>query len=175
MDMDGVADNGPATQETTPGGFIPLNGWAQLTVRPVQPTSLSREVSLSVINDGNGRIEVWNAGKTQQMTAPFSPTTDTTCWVTGTQVSSSLRDVTLCLTHTQTGFKDKIKLTVWQLKHETISPVPENRDRTLLGIGEHVRCWLEPPFTASWTSTTGTVYPRDGTSETTFTAWLLDS
>ena len=118
MDMAGVADTGPSTQETTPGGFIPLNGWAQLTVRPVQPTSLSREVSLSVTNGGNGRIEVWNAGKTQQITAPFSPTTEMTCWVKGTQVSSSLRDVTLCLTHTETGFQDRIKLTVVKVNVE---------------------------------------------------------
>jgi len=117
MDMPTVADDWTQggdvmTEETTPGGFIPLDGWAELTVRPVMPDSLSREVSFSVTNNGDARIEVWNAGKTAQMTSPFSPTTNTTCWVKGVHVSSSLRDVTLCLTHTATSFKDKINLTV---------------------------------------------------------------
>ena len=133
MDMPTVADDWTQggdvmTEETTPGGFIPLDGWAELTVRPVMPDSLSREVSFSITNNGDGRIEVWNAGKTQQMTSPFSPTANTTCWVKGTHVSSSLRDITLCLTHTQTGFQDKIKLTVSGIKSVDFEKYMDNTD-----------------------------------------------
>jgi len=121
VDMDEVTDDNEdywsgltPTAETTPGGFVPLDGWARLVVKPVKPIadSISRAVSFSVINNGDGRIEVWNEGKTSQITEPLTPTVDTVCWVRGAHLSSSLRDVTLYLTHTATGFKDKINLTV---------------------------------------------------------------
>jgi hypothetical protein len=43
-------------------------------------------------------------------------------------VSSSLRDITLCLTHTQTGFQDKIKLTVSGIKSVDFEKYMDNTD-----------------------------------------------
>jgi len=63
-------------------------------------------------------------------------------------------------------------ITVVEIKSETESEAPAGeRDRTLLGIGEQVRCWVEPSITVNWSVTGdgGSIYPLSG-SETTFTA-----
>jgi hypothetical protein len=66
---------------------------------------------------------------------------------------------------------DSITVTAFTIKTETVSPVPANRDRTILGIGEPVRCWSEPPVEVEWSVSPGAGYvdPETGTS-TLFTA-----
>jgi hypothetical protein len=65
---------------------------------------------------------------------------------------------------------DTITVTAFTIKSETVSPVPANRDRTILGLGEKVFCWTDPPISVEWwISGGGTVNPTSGTS-TTFTA-----
>jgi len=66
---------------------------------------------------------------------------------------------------------DVITVTVYRVVTETVSPVPANRDRTLLGIGEQVNCWTEPSVSVEWEVDLdwGYAYPRTGTS-TTFIA-----
>jgi hypothetical protein len=72
MDMAGVADDqtgggDPYTQETAPGGFIPLGDFVALTVRPVNPDEVEDQdpetwpdMTLSVEYTGNGRIQIWD-------------------------------------------------------------------------------------------------------------------
>lgn len=124
MDMDGVADDqsggGSAlTEETTPGGFIPLGGLKALTVKRVMPhldEPCWHDVQLSVQYSGTGRIEIWD-DQTKTVAhdwQPFTPASEgTTFYVEGTHVSSDPCDITLVLTHNATGFQDKINLTVY--------------------------------------------------------------
>jgi hypothetical protein len=92
-------------------------------------------------------------------------------WVEGINVSSYPRDITLAMEYTIGGhtFDDRINITVVEIKSETVSTVPDDRSRTLLGIGEEVKCWVEPEMTVDWSCTGGSVHPASGT-ETTFTA-----
>jgi len=139
MDMDGVADNGPATQETTPGGFIALNDddddhdgildnvdnnnsqendLVKITLKKVQPEGLGGTVTLSAV--GGAKIKVWSSS-TKGTEIPLPKTYSTPgelpkdLWVEGYQASGGPRDVTLVLTHSVTGFQDKIKLTVMEV------------------------------------------------------------
>lgn len=126
MDLAGVDDDptgggATTTEETIPGGFVPVGGFRQLTVKPVLPTNLSRQVTLSATGAAS-KIQVWNSAKTQQISLPhtFSPTSNTTFWVKGYQASSALRDVALTLTHTATGFADDINMTVYAVDVNTV-------------------------------------------------------
>lgn len=67
---------------------------------------------------------------------------------------------------------DTITVTVYRVVTETVSPIPANRDRTLLGIGEQVKCWTEPAVEVIWDVELdwGYVNPETGTN-TTFTAF----
>jgi len=118
MDMPTVADDwttgGDAmTQETKPGGFIQLNDYVNLKVRPVLPDLSWPGMTLSVEYTGTGQIEIWDATpQKKDLPYPISPTSDLSLWVKGTAVSSSPRDITLVLTHNATGFQDRIRLTV---------------------------------------------------------------
>ncbi len=120
MDLDGVDDNSEEmeTEEITPGGFIPLNGTATLTVKPIAPDWVQRSVVLSVENRGDGRIEIWDGGTQISSGYRFSPdeSTGKTFTVKGTTTSSNLRDITLVLTHGQTGFRDEINVTVVEVE-----------------------------------------------------------
>jgi hypothetical protein len=175
MDMDGVKDeeySGPdagKTEETTPGGFIPLGGFVKVTVKHVDGTTLNPYVRLTA-PDGGSKIEVWNTGKTQVI--PFGTDFATNnqlpmdVWVKGLQVSGSVRDVTLALNCTLGGttFQDKIKLTVVDLEvNPTSGP-----------IGTVVTLRLHPSGTGllsddSTASLTGHYVPQgySPTSETT--------
>ena len=127
MDLAGVVDDSypsTITQETTPGGFIPVGSFVALTVKQVQPSSLSpnnpANWSQLTLSASSSKVCIWNATKTQnygQSPAPFSPTGDTTFYIQGCQASTSLRDVELILTHAVTGFQDKIKLTVFRVNN----------------------------------------------------------
>lgn len=65
---------------------------------------------------------------------------------------------------------DNITVTAFKIKSETVSPIPANRDRTTLGIGEEVICSTEPSVSVDWrVNGGGRVSPTSGTS-TTFTA-----
>ncbi len=121
VEMEGVADDdiSSLTEEITPGGFIMLNEFRQLTVRQVNPSTYADDsglvpdwavMHLSIPN-GSGKIQVWNEAKTDQvnLSQPIAPGT---YYVKGVQASSSCRDITLRLTHDHTGFKDDIRLTV---------------------------------------------------------------
>jgi hypothetical protein len=127
MDLDGVKDDDYTypgiTEETTPGGFVPLDDFVELTVNEIAPETIVPSVAnwdkltLTVTYDGDGRIRVWNSAKTQEISLgeAISYTQDATLWVEGTYLSSSQRDITLTLTHGATGFQDKIKLTVFDV------------------------------------------------------------
>jgi hypothetical protein len=123
MDMPTVADDWTEggdmmTEETMPGGFIPLEDFAQLTVRPVMPALTSpsswRNMTLDVEYRGNGRVQIWDEFLYAPLTLPHpcSPTANTTYYVEGYHASSEPCDITLVLTHVTTGFKDRINLTV---------------------------------------------------------------
>jgi len=59
-----------------------------------------------------------------------------------------------------------------RIKSETVSPIPDDRTRTTIGIGEEVTLWTDPSVSVTWSVTPaggGSVYPPRGTS-TTFTA-----
>jgi hypothetical protein len=127
MDLEGVADDPTGggdthTEETTPGGFIPAGEFVQLTVKPVQPDQPEipdwGAMTLSVEGATN-KIEIWNTNKTAlvNLSEPLTPPLGgTILWVKGVQASSSLRDITLVLTHDETGFQDRIRLTVSGIK-----------------------------------------------------------
>jgi hypothetical protein len=110
------------TEETTPGGFIARGGFVPLTIRRVSPPEVEGEdpqtwpeLTLSV-EGASSKIQIWNTGKTAlaNLNEPLTPPSGgTILWVKGVQASSSSRDITLVLTHGSTGFKDRIKLTVY--------------------------------------------------------------
>ena len=57
-----------------------------------------------------------------------------------------------------------------KIKSETVSPKPTNRARTKLGVGEQVKCVVDPAATATWSvSGGGSVSPASATT-TIFTA-----
>jgi len=64
---------------------------------------------------------------------------------------------------------DSITVTAFTVESKTTSPIPHNRDRTKLGLGERVWCWTEPSVSVLWSVDRGSVDPEIGTS-TTFTA-----
>jgi len=141
MDLAGVKDEEYSspdpgkTEETTPGGFIPLGDFVQLTVKPVSPSAVEDvdpetwpDMTLSVEYTGDGRIEIWDDTEKKDPPYPVSPASNLTLRVKGTHVSSSLRDVTLCLTHTATAFKDKINLTVCGIKSVDFEKYMDNTD-----------------------------------------------
>jgi hypothetical protein len=175
MDMDCVKDeeysapDAGKTEETTPGGFIPLLGFVKVTVKHVEGTTLNPYVRLTA-PDGDTKIEVWNTGKTAVI--PFNTDFATNSqlpmdvWVKGVNVSESVRDVTLALNCTLGGttFQDTIKLTVVDLGvNPTSGP-----------IGTVVTLTLHPSGTGllsddSTVSLTGHYVPQgySSTSETT--------
>ena len=126
MDMQAVEDDfaedgGQFTEETTPGGFIPLDECEELTIRAVKPfvTGIPNwaEITLDVMYYGAGRIRVWaDQNKTQEITLPhtFEPPAYTahTVYVEGYQTSSDPCDTVLTLTHNVSGIGDGINLTV---------------------------------------------------------------
>jgi hypothetical protein len=127
MDLAGVKDeeysspDAGKTEETTPGGFIPLDDFVQLTVKPVSPNDAEdvapeiwRDMTLDVEYGGSGRIQIWDETLYAPLTLPHpcSPTGNTIYYVEGYHASSEPCDITLVLTHVTTGFQDKIKLTV---------------------------------------------------------------
>jgi hypothetical protein len=87
------------------------------------------------------KIEIWNADKTQlfDLAQPLTPSSqDTILWIKGVQASSSLRDITLVLTHSETGFQDRIKLTVYDADLDIYSgqggPLAPETDQDADGI-----------------------------------------
>jgi len=147
MDLAGVKDEEYSspdpgkTEETTPGGFIPVGEFSTLTVKPVNPDYVEdvgpeawRGVTLSVEYSGNGRVEVRDAlWAPVSLPHSFSPTENVTFYVGGDQASSQLRDIKLVLTHGETGFQDKINLTVVEVDLD-IAGVADGQEMTVGGF-----------------------------------------
>ena len=128
MDMDGVNDDyyGPSlekTDETVPGGFVPLNGLVQITLQPVLPTALQIDESHPVIFDvpaGSSKILIWEmTGDPVILPKYYYSRADLPdyLWVEGVETSADVRDITLALEYTIDGkiFDDKIKATVFDV------------------------------------------------------------
>ena len=64
---------------------------------------------------------------------------------------------------------------VVELKTETVATVPATRARTKLGIGEPVKCTINPPLNAAWAVTGGGTLSGASGSEVTFTAKMSPS
>jgi len=106
------------TEEIKPGAFIPLDGSAELILKPVQPALTSppywSQVTLSVQFSGTGRVRIRDPSTMEIVTLPttYSLTEPKTLLVEAYQVSSNPCDITLVLNHVDTGFKDRINITV---------------------------------------------------------------
>jgi len=124
VDIDGVQDDyytyWKFTDETIPGGFIPLNGLVKINLMSLAPSDLpinaSAPVTLKAISGGD-KIRIWdNENKTgTPITLPKTYTSRWTdpihLWVEGIELSSIPRDITLALEYT--GFEDRIRMTVY--------------------------------------------------------------
>ena len=62
------------------------------------------------------------------------------------------------------GYEDSCIVRIYDLISETVSPVPSNRERTLLGVGEEVNVMVSPSSgSASWAiDGDGTIVPMSG-------------
>ena len=76
---------------------------------------------------------------------------------TGTSLLSRTVDKTTAgvttITCTCGSSSKTTKIYVVELKSETVATVPDDRSRTLLGIGEEVNCWVDPSMTMFWSLT----------------------
>jgi hypothetical protein len=79
-----------------------------------------------------------------------------TLYVEAAQLGSS--DLTLTMTYKQpwapdypnASASDKVKVTAVELDSLTFAETPDDRERTTLGMGEPVMCYLAPPINAQW-------------------------
>lgn len=115
----------------------------------------------------------WSAGN--------DPHFEETVYVQGTSATSDCSIAVLYYDangqlHPYGCYPPRVDFTVapYVLRHETISEVPANRNRTLLGIGEEVWCWVEPEVAVNWNCTQGYLSTTYGTN-TIFTAVKLDT
>jgi len=125
VDMDGVKDDDNeypgVTEEIMPGGFIPLNDLVKITLRKVQATNLTGNVTLKKVPSDSTKIQIWeNENKTgSPISLPATYATPTglpkPLWVEGVETSSTPRDITLAIEYSIAGktFEDKIKITVY--------------------------------------------------------------
>jgi len=126
MDMDGLTDyeyDYPGvTEEMKPGGFVPLNDLAKITLQPIRPTELPVNLFNPVIFDvpvGGSKVRIWeNEDKTGEVSLPkyyyFPMDLPDTLWVEGIETSSAPRDIQLLMQYG--SFEDRIKLTVYSLE-----------------------------------------------------------
>jgi len=132
MDMDGVKDEAPGdplgvTEETIPGGFIPLGGMKALTIKKVAGTTTQPDVTLSWTGS---KIEVWDGGtKLTSGKVYHDSELPKTVSVKGIAPGSSVRDTEITLQCTLGGqtFHDTIKLTVVKVSLD-VEGVPENQE-----------------------------------------------
>lgn len=122
MDMAGVKDNYyetlEVTEETKPGGFIPLNGLVEIELYRLNPPELPVTLFSPVIFDvpvGSSKIRIWeNEDKTGEVSLPkyyyFPWDVSVTLWVEGIETSSAPRDIQLLMQYG--SFEDRIKATV---------------------------------------------------------------
>ena len=164
MDMDGVNDDyyGPSlekTDETVPGGFVPLNGLVQITLQPVLPTALQIDESHPVIFDvpaGSSKILIWEmTGDPVILPKYYYSRADLPdyLWVEGVETSADVRDITLALEYTIAGnmFEDRIRATVFKLDIEIYTNgswhnVTDDNITVLNGTKYQFRAIFDPTF-----------------------------
>ncbi len=125
MDIDGLRDDyytyWKFTDETMPGGFIPLNDLVKIELKQPLPTDLPITYFTPVIFDvpvGDSKIKMWeNENKTGEVGLPryYYSRWDLpdNLWVEGIETSSAPRDIQLRMRYID--FEDRIKLTVYAL------------------------------------------------------------
>ena len=128
MDLGTVPDDEVygVTSESVPGGFVGLGECVDLTVYPVSPPNVEgiegidetwHQQKLSVEGDANC-VEIRDSSGTLITSFPHPILSDatTTFSVKGVSPSSTVRSISLILTHNNTGFQDKINLTVYKVE-----------------------------------------------------------
>jgi hypothetical protein len=124
VDIDGVKDDYDRywkfTEETTPGGFIPLNGLVKINLMSLAPSDLpinaSAPVTLKAISGGD-KIRIWDnenkAGTPITLPKKYESrwSNPIPLWVEGIGLSSIPRDIILALEYS--GFEDRIRMTVY--------------------------------------------------------------
>jgi hypothetical protein len=152
LDIDGVDD----AQEEDPGGFVAVNGLRKKILLAADPHTIG-PVNLDA-TAGSDKVALYGApsggdplgNHLHYDTGALVPTQ---LWVQGIAHSDAHGDVTITLDGTAGGqhFTDTVKLTVVELKSETVANTPANLARTTLGIGEPVVCYLRPAgLIADW-------------------------
>ena len=127
MDMEGVQDEHPvtgtynsigATEEITPGGMIAYEGLVKLTLKKVQGTTLTPQITLAG-SGSTSKIKVWlDQNKSSEFTlgGVIANNNDLPMdvWVEGVSISASPRDISLKMQCTLGGevFEDVIKLSI---------------------------------------------------------------
>ncbi|MDD3926751.1 MAG: hypothetical protein PHT33_08855, partial [bacterium] len=123
-------DGSERGSEDNPGAFIPVNSTQEdnnlvkVRINWVADSSTGT-VTVTAQNPGNYRIRLWNEGKTQTLSLPYTVNTSQlpqNIWVEGIQSSESLRDTTLTATWSgDSSCHDTAKLTIFDVQVNSYS------------------------------------------------------
>jgi hypothetical protein len=176
LDIDGIEGPNHETEEDDPGGFMALGGSRKkilLSATPDGAGPLALEAT-----EGADKVDIYE-GPTggdpltgQELAWTTAGQMPSELWVEPTQIGGPPGDIELKLSFDPTHAYDAVILTVCELQSLTRALIPANRERTTLGIGEPVLCFVHPFVVAHWECVgPGMLEPDDGDAEiATFTA-----